>query len=668
MLAADWIIAVLPLLIVLAAGLFSRRYVRSVADFVACNRSAGRYLLCIAGGELQAGAVVFVAQFEAMSQSGFSLSWWATINVPVIIIMSVTGFVVYRYRETRAMTLAQFFELRYNKSFRVFSGILGFLAGIFNFGIIPSIGARCLVYFLGLPENVAIFSHPVPTYIPLMAVFLGTTVFIALSGGIITVMVINCIEGIMSQLFYLVIIGALLYIFDWNQIRAALMAAPAGQSMLNPFDTAAARDFNLQSVLMGVALSVYGRMAWQNAGGYNGAGLTAHETRMAGVLTGWRDYGKGAVITLLGVCAYTFLNHPDFAAGAAKVHAMVGQIADSHARQQMEMPIALSVILPTGVKGVICAVLLMGIFGGDATHLHSWGSIFVQDVLVPLREKPFGPARHLWVLRCSIVGVALFAFIFGVTFHQTEYIQMWWTVTQSIFMGGAGAAIIGGLYWKKGTSAGAVAAFITGSVLSVGGIVARQIYGEGFPLNGIQIAFVASLISVVVYIVVSLATCRGDFDLDRMLHRGPYAALKPALGEMIVPAQKEPWLARIIGIDSDFTRGDRWLSGVLFGWSMLFLAIFTVGCVWNLVVPWPISVWAAYWHVVGLGIPILLALVTGIWFTIGGVRDVRALFTRLEQQHTNAGDDGTVVNHQNLDDVTLENKSRETETATATRH
>ncbi len=65
--------------------------------------------------------------------------------------------------------------------------------------------------------------------------------------------------------------------------------------------------------------------------------------------------------------------------------------------------------------------------------------------------------------------------------RQTEYIFMWFQVTQAIFTGGAGAAIIGGLYWKKGTAQGAWAAVLTGSLLSVSGILLRQVYNHSFP-------------------------------------------------------------------------------------------------------------------------------------------------------------------------------------------
>jgi len=338
----DWIITAVPLLLVLALGIYSNKYVRGVADFMSAGRCAGRYLLAIAGGELGAGAVVFVAMFELISQSGFTVTWWGWLTIPVWILVTISGIVIYRYRETRAMTLGQFFEIRYNKSFRVFCGLLGFLAGILNFGVMPAIGARCLVYFLGLPETVSAFSITMPTYIPLMALFLSITVFVALSGGIITVLVANCMEGIMTQIFYLVIIAALLMTFSWSQISSVLENRPAGHSLLNPFDSGSIKDFNLWYVLMNLGIALYIIQAWQNMSAYKSAAFSAHESRMGGILTRWRELGRAAVVTLMGVCAITFLHHHDFAQQAAHVQTIVHQIADPQAREQMEAPIAVA--------------------------------------------------------------------------------------------------------------------------------------------------------------------------------------------------------------------------------------------------------------------------------------------------------------------------------------
>ncbi len=107
----DWLLVSLMLVLVIWIAVYTQRYMKSVADFLSGGRVAGRYLLAVAKGEMQAGAVVFVAAFEVMRESGFTLTWWGWINVPVGLIVAISGFVIYRYRETRVMTLAQFFEV-----------------------------------------------------------------------------------------------------------------------------------------------------------------------------------------------------------------------------------------------------------------------------------------------------------------------------------------------------------------------------------------------------------------------------------------------------------------------------------------------------------------------------------------------------------------------------
>ncbi|HEY9248639.1 MAG TPA: sodium:proline symporter [Rariglobus sp.] len=652
----DWILFLLPLVIVIMIGAYARRYMKSVAHFMSGGRLAQRYLLAVATGEMQAGAVVFVASFERIAQSGFTITWWQWLPVPFMLVLGIFGFVGYRFRETRSLTLAQFFEVRYSKKFRIFNGGLCFLAGLANFGIIPAVGARCFVYFLGLPESIDVLGHVLPTYIPLMAVFLSVTVAITLAGGFVTVMVTDCIEGIISQIFYLFIVGALLWMFPWGDISETLSHRPPGQSMLNPFDSQGLKDFNLWYVLMGMISSIYGYGAWRNSSSYGASALTPHEGRMGGILGGYRELGKLSVVTLLAVCAITFLQHPDFAARSAEAHQMIDGISNPQIRQQMTVPVALSHLLPIGIKGMLCAILLMGVFGGDSTHLHSWSSIFVQDVLLARRKKPFEPRQHIRILRLSVCGVALSVFIFGCLFRQTEYIFMWWAVTTAIYVGGTGACILGGLYWKKGTTAGAWSAMITGSTLSVSGIIARIATDGAFPLNGVQISFCSMLIAVTVYVVVSLLTCRQDFNLDRMLHRGPYAVIANQLETKVaapaVSGLKTKW-GRYIGFDENFTKGDKWIAGGMLVWSLTWFGVMVVGSIWNLISPWPLVWWSRFWHVVGIGIPVVITVVVGVWFTWGGVRDIRALFRRLATTEVNDNDSGFVVGHHNLEEETV---------------
>ncbi|MBC8041195.1 MAG: sodium:proline symporter [Opitutaceae bacterium] len=668
----DWLVIIIPLLIILIVGIITHRQMKSVAHFISGGRVGGRYLLAVAKGEMQAGAVVFVAMWEVFAHAGFVPSWWGWITGPVGVIVAIFGFVIYRFRETRAMTLAQFFEMRYSRNFRSFTGVLGFLAGVINFGIIPAIGARFMVYFLQLPPEIVIGPHSLPTYIPLMGIFLAASLTLAISGGLITLMVTDCIEGIFSQLMYIVIIIGVLSVVGWSQMSTVLGSRPTGISMVNPFDAWQVEDFNLWYVLMGVFLTTYGTMAWQNSSAYNSAGATPHETRMSGILGRWRESGKQVVVVLLAAAAITYLGHADFSTVSVGAKDAIAGIAQPQIQKQMTIPIALSHLLPIGVKGALCAVLLFGIFGGDSTHLHSWGGILAQDIIIPRLKKAPTPQKHIRLLRRCIISVAVFAFVFGAFFRQTEYIVMWWSVTTAVYVGGAGSAIIGGLYWKKGTTAGAWAAVISGSILSGGGILAYKLFGNSFlsdwsrgtfglfgfenaipvfTLNGIQISFAATAVSIALYIGVSLATCRRDYPLNKMLHRDELP-----LDEHGMPIiSNKAWsFGRIIGVNKDFSRSDKWITGSLFGWSVGWFSVMLIGTAWNLIgqsgavswiKPWSNEAWLNFWRVTSIGLPILITVITGVWFTWGGIHDIRELFRKLKTYQIDDTDNGTVKDH-----------------------
>jgi SSS family solute:Na+ symporter len=667
----DWIIVAIPALVVVGVTLYVNRYLKSVVDFMSGGRLAGRYLLSTARSEMGAGAIGYVAMFEWFSHGGFSVTWWGQFAAPVGLIVAITGFVVYRYRQTRALTLAQFFEMRYSRKFRLATGILGFLAGILNFGVIPVVGGKFMVHFLGLPQLVHLGSLSIPTYLLAMGLFLTITTVIAIAGGQITIMVADCLQGMISQVFYVVIGLFLLITLNWPQTKAMLLSYPPGHSMVNPFDSFSNADFNIWYVLMGILVGTYGTMAWQNNQGFNSSAASPHESRLGYILGTWRGFALGTSMLLLAVASMTYLHQPE---GAAVVQQRISHIADPQTAKQMLLPLGLAQVLPAGIKGLFVSVVLMGIFGGDGQHLHSWGSIFFQDIILPLLKRPLSPRAHIIFLRLSIIGVALFAFLFGALFTQTEYLPMWFQVTTAIFVGGAGAAILGGLYWSRGTAAGAWAGLATGSLLSTGGIFLRQPasldlarnltggqtsgvpgwpgfilghLGPAFPLNGTQIAFGACVLALTAYVLVSLLTCRKPHNMDRLLHRGKYALEADVLPEPVRAGLKarRSHLYNLVGIDEDFTLADRFVTLGIFFWSVFWSAVFLLGSGLYLIHPWSDGAWAEYWLITGLYLPFVISVITTIWFTSGCWKDLILFFRRLRSERIDKHDDGTVWEH-----------------------
>ena len=131
----DWGIVFVVLILMIMSVALSRRQMKSVADFLVAGRSGGRYVLSVASGVAGLGAITIVAHMEMNLIAGFSMAWWGMTMSLVLLIITVSGWVIYRFRQTRCMTLAQFFEARYSRRFRIFAGMLCFISGLINFGI-----------------------------------------------------------------------------------------------------------------------------------------------------------------------------------------------------------------------------------------------------------------------------------------------------------------------------------------------------------------------------------------------------------------------------------------------------------------------------------------------------------------------------------------------------
>lgn len=97
----------------------------------------------------------------------------------------------------------------------------------------------------------------------------------------------------------------------------------------------------------------------------------------------------------------------------------------------------------------------------------------------------------------------------------------------------------------------------------------------------------------------------------------------------------------------------------------LFALLVLVGSRWNLVSPWSDAAWSRYWRITAIGAPIVVAVVTGLWFTWGATRDLRRLFARLRQAQLNPIDNGRVEGHRNLDDAAAAPAIKPSESALA---
>jgi SSS family solute:Na+ symporter len=218
------------------------------------------------------------------------------------------------------------------------------------------------------------------------------------------------------------------------------------------------------------------------------------------------------------------------------------------------------------------------------------------------------------------------------------------------------------LYFKWGTTAGAWVAMTIGWVMAVGSIIIRQIaplfkdITDRGPLlstmdwlnsiNSQYVWFWTMLSCLLGYLLVSLLTYRQPFNLHKMLHRNKYDTVKDHV--KVKDSSKSVW-RKFIGITDEFTKSDRIFAIMAIVWHFSMFSIFAVGTVIMFTVNLSDDTCSRFWQVwawvyLSIGIPAM------IWFTWGGIRDIRRFFARLSTMKRDERDDGRVVDHHGVVD------------------
>jgi hypothetical protein len=106
-----------------------------------------------------------------------------------------------------------------------------------------------------------------------------------------------------------------------------------------------------------------------------------------------------------------------------------------------------------------------------------------------------------------------------------------------------------------------------------------------------------------------------------------------------------------VGISPEFTLSDRILAFALviwnFGWFVTFLVFTAIHFTFGTSTEW----WTRFWHFYLL-MQFCISVPVVIWFTVGGILDMKALFHTLRNLVRDQADDGT-VRHESDDRIEL---------------
>ena len=762
-----WLIVAVPVFAVCSLAAWSRRYVRSVSDFLVAGRCAGRYVLLSGNMMGNLAVTTLIASTEAAYNNGYAFSFWNAILTPLGIMLALYGWITYRFRETRAMSAGQFFEMRYSRGVRRRAAGLRGSADMLGNCIGPAVAVRFFIYLLGIPHRTSLFGMQFRTYPVLLALCILLAVGMILCGGRIALLVTDAAQGLVAYPLFVTLIVFVICRFSWwDEIAPVLADRVPGESFVDPYDISQLRDFNL----FGLMVAFYRRIVggeWVG-NGYGTVANSAHEGKMANLTS---SFGAGMAWLMpffIVLCIITTMNHRAYAPQAHAIRqelsarvaeeiapspavadavsaataavppqehrigvdpplsraanldtptldaaraALLADIPDEGAANklfqgyrttymQQMLPVAVRHIFPRPLVAILLALCILLVLSTDDTRIFDIAMNWTQDFVLPFFRKAPSPRLHLALFKAVVLCVGACFWIGSCVFSQLDYINMFITIGCSMWFTGAGAVVTLGLYWRRGTTAGAYASLLSAASLSLGGILVQRNWADAvlpwlsahgldaavrhalevasapldpwvrwtvtdaewvvkFPVNSIELSFFASLVAICLYVAVSLLTCRKPFDLEKMLHRdggpdarpnaSPARPARPARPEQGPAGQAGPAFFRrlldhLVGITAEYTREDRVLAWAVFFYNIVygFFGAFVLVAVLAKVFRWGPHAWTVKMFVTGICVSLAMGVVTTVWFAWGTTRDMGRLFRDLENRVRDDRDNGMV--------------------------
>ena len=195
----------------------------------------------------------------------------------------------------------------------------------------------------------------------------------------------------------------------------------------------------------------------------------------------------------------------------------------------------------------------------------------------------------------------------------------------------------------------------TGAIIAVSGIIMHQISAEWLvsdngiywvkniilkmkSINGQVYWGIGMGASSIIYIVVSLLGTPNEFELDNLLQRGKY--INKDETHIVNKNPEKGW--KILGMGKEFTKFDKFIFIINYLWTFGWTIVFIIGTIYNLSNDVSDTVWMNFWWIYLL-IHILLAIVSIVWFTIGGFIDLKNMMDHLKYSERDHSDDGFVL-------------------------
>ena len=458
----DWTILAVSFVLFLALAIYLNGLCRSVADYLVSGRKIRLWLGMGAGIAGEIGLVTIVGICEQGYLRGFGFVLIGLLTMLILVpLFGVCGFGIQRFRATKAMSVSQYVEMRYNRRLRVATGMLNSAAGVLQMCIFPIVGAGFLRVLTGAPEHTSVAGWLVPTTWLIMGVLLACAVIFTFLGGYLTLIVTNFFQMIIIMG---AIIGVVFFVVEHVGLQTiwSNLEKTKGLDGFYPF-VAEGNSYGMIWFAWLLTMSILLQFSY---GPYlqRYASMDKPRTASLSYLFG-SFFGNGRTFLIL------FLGVGALAAMGTETH---GEFSEK-LWPSMATPLYLSAIIPPILMGVLLAGLLWADVSTTDQYLLSWSTSIVNDCVCPFLKDPLSPSSHIAAVKLTIVSLCALFFLFGTWYQPT--IPIWeylWLCANII--GGSGIIVLFGMYWRRANTTGATAAVAVSVVLPITDLIARRVW------------------------------------------------------------------------------------------------------------------------------------------------------------------------------------------------
>lgn len=466
------------LALVVGVGLWLRRFVHGLDDFLLAGRRVDIYLGIASLAATEFGIATCMANAELGYRYGFAGITPGIALATAMFIVGMTGFCINRLRQQEVVTLPELFEQKFGPHVRWAGALVIVLGGLLNMGVFLRQAGEFLSIVLGLDLQYLTWT---------LTIILILIVLYTVVGGMLSVIVTDYIQFIFMGLGLVATVVLVVMTLGWGKMTVTVQNE-LGPTGMNPF---VGSGYGWDRIVFDFLVSFASVLTWQT--------MLSRVLSAKDSVTGQKIYTRTAPFFIVRFLLPAVL-------GIGALHYFTG-LSGVSVTPTTAMPQMLSALVPVGLIGLLIAAMLAADMSTNSSYMLAWSSVIFNDLMRPIHRGQWTSRRSISMNRILVMFVGLFLLIYGLWYPVRGDLWTYMQVTGTVYLASMSVLLIAVCYWKNANDWGAIAAIITGAALPIAFLIMQQ-----FPSGQALVSSIGTYkIGIMTYLMTGVAMISGSW-------------------------------------------------------------------------------------------------------------------------------------------------------------